>query len=244
MIAKLPGRIGITPLPGAGTFAGTATRAVFIGDTVGSEVAARMRVLGETLAQALGHVGMTDRHDHGGSGRVVAVAHPRRAAVQLRGHAARQPARGRGTGGCHLARGMTRLGGPLKNVVRAGVSPCSAAPGAVHFRFFSERGRNVTLYSVETSLLGVFQRPVGAQGHSAPVRGVQVRGAGVKLAAPKLVGRDARLCRVRRRGAGVRAPTRRLRRGSPRSVCGRGPVDPRADPRAGRAPRRRRRRSA
>lgn len=82
MTAKLPGRVGDTPLPGAGTFAENATCAVsgtghgevFIRYTAGSEIAARMRFLGETLEDAASHVVMHDLHDHDGSGGVIAVA--------------------------------------------------------------------------------------------------------------------------------------------------------------------------
>ncbi len=83
MTAKLPGRVGDTPLPGAGTFAENATCAVsgtghgevFIRYTAGSEIAARMRFLGQSLDEAAQHVVMKDLHDHDGSGGVIAIAH-------------------------------------------------------------------------------------------------------------------------------------------------------------------------
>lgn len=81
MTAKLPGRVGDTPMPGAGTFAdngtcavsGTGHGEVFIQYTAGSEIAARMRHAGETLEQAARHVVMEDLGTHDGSGGVIAV---------------------------------------------------------------------------------------------------------------------------------------------------------------------------
>lgn len=81
MTAKLPGRVGDTPIPGAGTFAdngtcavsGTGHGEVFIRYTAGSEIAARMRHAGETLEQAAQHVVMNDLGAHDGSGGVIAV---------------------------------------------------------------------------------------------------------------------------------------------------------------------------
>lgn len=81
MTAKLPGRVGDTPMPGAGTFADNATCAVsgtghgevFIRWTAGSEIAARMRHAGETLEQAATHVVMEDLGRNDGSGGVIAV---------------------------------------------------------------------------------------------------------------------------------------------------------------------------
>ncbi len=81
MTAKLPGRVGDTPMPGAGTFAENATCAVsgtghgeiFIRWTAGAEIAARMRHRGETLEQAARHVVMDDLANHDGSGGVIAV---------------------------------------------------------------------------------------------------------------------------------------------------------------------------
>ncbi|KUF09977.1 isoaspartyl peptidase/L-asparaginase family protein [Pseudoponticoccus marisrubri] len=81
MTAKLPGRVGDTPIPGAGTFADNATCAVsgtghgevFIRWSAGAEIGARMRHLGETLDQAAHHVVMQDLAPNDGSGGVVAV---------------------------------------------------------------------------------------------------------------------------------------------------------------------------
>jgi beta-aspartyl-peptidase (threonine type) len=81
MTAKLPGRVGDTPIPGAGTFAENATCAVsgtghgevFIRWTAGAEIAARMRHRDETLEQAARHVVMEDLGRNDGSGGVIAV---------------------------------------------------------------------------------------------------------------------------------------------------------------------------
>ncbi|WP_102108072.1 isoaspartyl peptidase/L-asparaginase family protein [Oceaniglobus roseus] len=81
MTAKLPGRVGDTPIPGAGTFADDATCAVsgtghgevFIRWTAGAEIAARMRHRGESLAEAARHVVMEDLGPNDGSGGVIAV---------------------------------------------------------------------------------------------------------------------------------------------------------------------------
>ena len=81
MTAKLPGRVGDTPMPGAGTFADNATCAVsgtghgeiFIRWTAGAEIAARMRHRGETLEAAARHVVMEDLVPNDGSGGVIAV---------------------------------------------------------------------------------------------------------------------------------------------------------------------------
>ncbi|MGR3584984.1 MAG: isoaspartyl peptidase/L-asparaginase family protein [Pseudooceanicola nanhaiensis] len=81
MTAKLPGRVGDTPIPGAGCFADNATCAVsgtghgevFIRYTAGAEIAARMRHAGETLDQAARHVVMEDLGRNDGSGGVIAV---------------------------------------------------------------------------------------------------------------------------------------------------------------------------
>ncbi|MCR8723087.1 isoaspartyl peptidase/L-asparaginase family protein [Frigidibacter sp. ROC022] len=78
---KLPGRVGDTPMPGAGNFADNATCAVsgtghgeiFIRWTAGAEIAARMRHLGETVVEAAEHVVMKDLKDNDGSGGVIAV---------------------------------------------------------------------------------------------------------------------------------------------------------------------------
>lgn len=82
MTAKAPGRIGDSPLIGAGTFADDATCAVsctghgeiFIRWNAAAEIAARMRHRGETLAVASEHVVMAELLPVGGSGGLVAVA--------------------------------------------------------------------------------------------------------------------------------------------------------------------------
>lgn len=81
MTAKLPGRVGDSPVIGAGTFADDATCAVsatghgevFIRYTAAAEIAARMRHAGETLADAANHVVHNDLAPNDGSGGVVAV---------------------------------------------------------------------------------------------------------------------------------------------------------------------------
>ena len=78
---KLPGRVGDTPLIGAGTWADNATCAVsatghgefFIRWAVAHEIAARMRHGGERLADAAGAV-VAELGRLGGSGGVVAVS--------------------------------------------------------------------------------------------------------------------------------------------------------------------------
>lgn len=83
MTAKLPGRVGDTPMVGAGTFADNATCAVsgtghgevFIKYTAGAEIAARMRHAGQSLSEAAEHVVMEDLGTHDGSGGVIAVDH-------------------------------------------------------------------------------------------------------------------------------------------------------------------------
>jgi len=82
MTAKAPGRVGDSPIIGAGTFADDTTCAVsctghgelFIRWTAAAEIAARMRHRGETLAAAADHVVMQDLLAVGGSGGLVAVA--------------------------------------------------------------------------------------------------------------------------------------------------------------------------
>jgi beta-aspartyl-peptidase (threonine type) len=77
MTGKLPGRVGDSPIIGAGTFADNATCAVsatgdgefFIRFGVAHEVAARVRHRGETLAEAAGTV----ISELGGSGGLVAI---------------------------------------------------------------------------------------------------------------------------------------------------------------------------
>ncbi|WP_299565361.1 isoaspartyl peptidase/L-asparaginase family protein [uncultured Sulfitobacter sp.] len=81
MTAKLPGRIGDTPMIGAGTFADNATCAVsatghgevFIRFTAAAEIAARMRHAGQTLEDAAAQVVMHDLAQNDGSGGVIAV---------------------------------------------------------------------------------------------------------------------------------------------------------------------------
>ena len=78
---KAAGRIGDTPVIGAGTFADNATCAVsgtghgeiFMRWTAASEIAARMRHAGESLEQAARHVVMVDLKENDGSGGVIAI---------------------------------------------------------------------------------------------------------------------------------------------------------------------------
>jgi len=78
---KAKGRIGDTPVIGAGTYADNATCAVsgtghgeiFMRWTAASEIAARMRYAGETLEQAAKHVVMVDLAENDGSGGLIAV---------------------------------------------------------------------------------------------------------------------------------------------------------------------------
>ena len=80
MTGKAPGRVGDTPVIGAGTFAdatcaasGTGHGEVFIRWTAAAEISARMRHRGESLAEAAEHVVMTDLAPNGGSGGLIAV---------------------------------------------------------------------------------------------------------------------------------------------------------------------------
>lgn len=81
MTAKTPGRIGDTPIIGAGTFADNATCAVsgtghgevFIRFCAASEISARMRHAGESLMVAAEHVVMRDLALNDGSGGLIAV---------------------------------------------------------------------------------------------------------------------------------------------------------------------------
>ncbi|MGR3824236.1 MAG: isoaspartyl peptidase/L-asparaginase family protein [Salipiger marinus] len=81
MTAKAPGRVGDTPVIGAGTFADNATCAVsgtghgeiFIRWTAAAEIAARMRHAGQSLEDAARHVVMEDLGRNDGSGGVIAV---------------------------------------------------------------------------------------------------------------------------------------------------------------------------
>ncbi len=81
MTGKAPGRIGDTPVIGAGTFADNATCAVsatghgevFIRWTAAAEIAARMRHAGQSLDHAATTVVMEDLAPNDGSGGLVAV---------------------------------------------------------------------------------------------------------------------------------------------------------------------------
>lgn len=81
MTAKMPGRVGDSPLPGAGTWADDATCAVsatghgefFIRRAVGHEVASRMRWAGQALDEAADAVVMDELAAVGGSGGLIAV---------------------------------------------------------------------------------------------------------------------------------------------------------------------------
>ncbi|ETX28609.1 isoaspartyl peptidase/L-asparaginase family protein [Roseivivax isoporae] len=81
MTAKAPGRVGDTPMIGAGTFADDATCAVsatghgevFIRWTAAAEIAARMRHAGQPLAEAARAVVMEDLAQNDGSGGAIAV---------------------------------------------------------------------------------------------------------------------------------------------------------------------------
>lgn len=81
MTGKTPGRIGDTPMIGAGTFADNATCAVsgtghgevFIRFCAASEIAARMRHAGQSLQDAADHVVMQDLARNDGSGGLIAV---------------------------------------------------------------------------------------------------------------------------------------------------------------------------
>ncbi|WDA11840.1 isoaspartyl peptidase/L-asparaginase family protein [Paracoccus marcusii] len=81
MTAKSPGRVGDTPVIGAGTYAdnetcavsGTGHGEIFIRWHAAAEIAARMRHAGQTLADAAHHVVMEDLGSNDGSGGVIAV---------------------------------------------------------------------------------------------------------------------------------------------------------------------------
>ena len=81
MTGKHPGRVGDSPVIGAGTFADNATCAVsatghgevFIRWTAAAEIAARMRHAGQSLTEASDHVVMQDLAQNDGSGGLVAV---------------------------------------------------------------------------------------------------------------------------------------------------------------------------
>lgn len=80
MTAKLPGRVGDSPVIGAGTWADDATAAIsatghgeyFIRWAVGHEIDARMRWAGQTLQQAAGDV-VAELGKIGGSGGIISV---------------------------------------------------------------------------------------------------------------------------------------------------------------------------
>ncbi len=80
MTGKMPGRIGDTPIIGAGTFADnarcavscTGTGEVFIRFTAASEIAARLRYGGQGLEQAAGDV-VAELLTHGGDGGLIAL---------------------------------------------------------------------------------------------------------------------------------------------------------------------------
>ena len=81
MTAKRPGRVGDTPVVGAGTFADNATCAVsatghgevFMRWCAGHEIDARMRLAGQTLAEAAEQLVNGELAAHDGSGGVIAV---------------------------------------------------------------------------------------------------------------------------------------------------------------------------
>ena len=78
--AKRPGRVGDTPVIGAGTFADNATCAVsttgtgevFIRFTAAADIAARIRYAGQTLASSASAV-IAELHAHGGDGGLIAI---------------------------------------------------------------------------------------------------------------------------------------------------------------------------
>ncbi len=78
--AKRAGRVGDTPIIGAGTFADnascavstTGTGEVFIRFTAAAEISARIRLAGQSLAQAADEV-IAQLHTHGGDGGLIAL---------------------------------------------------------------------------------------------------------------------------------------------------------------------------
>lgn len=82
MTNKKPGRIGDSPVIGAGTYADNQTCAVsttghgefFLRKTVAYDIAARMKYLGQSLEEAANQVVMDDLNGFGGRGGLVAVA--------------------------------------------------------------------------------------------------------------------------------------------------------------------------
>lgn len=83
MTAKRYGRIGDSPIIGAGTYANNASCAVsatghgeyFIRYTVASSICKRMEYLGETVEQAASYVINTELKNAGGNGGVVVIDH-------------------------------------------------------------------------------------------------------------------------------------------------------------------------
>ena len=81
MTAKRPGRVGDSPIPGAGTFADDATCAVsatgdgeiFIRWAAAHEIDARMRLAGQGCAEAAHGIVMGELLANGGSGGLIAV---------------------------------------------------------------------------------------------------------------------------------------------------------------------------
>ena len=81
MTAKRAGRVGDSPIIGAGTFADNATCAIsatgdgeaFMRRVVAHEIDARMRHAGQSLAEAADHVVQVDLVAHEGSGGLIAI---------------------------------------------------------------------------------------------------------------------------------------------------------------------------
>lgn len=81
MTNKMPGRIGDSPVIGAGTYADNSTCAVsatghgeyFIRNVVAYDIAARMKYLGESLNEASGFVIMDKLKSQGADGGIIAV---------------------------------------------------------------------------------------------------------------------------------------------------------------------------
>jgi beta-aspartyl-peptidase (threonine type) len=81
MTAKRAGRVGDSPIIGAGTFADNATCAIsatgdgeaFIRRVAAHEIDARMRLAGQSLAEAAQHVVQVDLAAHEGSGGLIAI---------------------------------------------------------------------------------------------------------------------------------------------------------------------------
>ena len=80
-VLKMPGRVGDSPLIGAGTYAnnqccavsGTGTGEYFIRNTVASDICARMRYLHQSLREAADYVVMKELVEQGGDGGVIAL---------------------------------------------------------------------------------------------------------------------------------------------------------------------------